>query len=452
MSTIELRDKCNENGISCFNENGGFKRRGTLIKDIEKKIQSGGLPDVLTEKEKAFVKLINSVLPNLLTDIEKATKQGKYDYTWTTGIPFGLFQEFTDAGFELSMAGISWNKAPKGTYAYKVTEIKSASALQEPVKSEEEGDPVIKIPGLLAGIEAAAKEGQYNYKWTTTTGIPIGMFGELTNAGFKPSWEGISWKEAPKGTYAYKFAAGEIAATKLKPVLKAASKPAGKHTMLELECPEQCLVTNINKIGKVAGMGYDPGCKKIYVDIDDCKGPWTIVKIIQDDPYAQVYKIQNKRGEQYILKIIPIIEDPEEEEMAVMEQKGEDGSPVSPMSAEMIDMEIEMQITASNAGLAPKIIEIIESDTTVSIIMESLEVSMREELSEHPEEKDNLSKIGVDLIRRLHGIGITHGDLHTGNFMRDANGKWMFIDFGRASKSTQNDLQNSLIQFGMSIT
>jgi tRNA A-37 threonylcarbamoyl transferase component Bud32 len=84
--------------------------------------------------------------------------------------------------------------------------------------------------------------------------------------------------------------------------------------------------------------------------------------------------------------------------------------------------------------------------------MESLEVSMREELSEHPEEKDNLSKIGVDLIRRLHGIGITHGDLHTGNFMRDANGKWMFIDFGRASKSTQNDLQNSLIQFGMSIT
>jgi hypothetical protein len=39
MSIIELRDTCNENGISCRTENGGFKHRCTLVKQLR---QTGG--------------------------------------------------------------------------------------------------------------------------------------------------------------------------------------------------------------------------------------------------------------------------------------------------------------------------------------------------------------------------------------------------------------------------
>jgi TP53 regulating kinase-like protein len=93
---------------------------------------------------------------------------------------------------------------------------------------------------------------------------------------------------------------------------------------------------------------------------------------------------------------------------------------------------------AKEAGVPTPIIFLIDV-RSAAIIMEFIEGRQVKQLFNkvsRSERQSLCSKIG-ELIGRLHGYGIIHGDLTTSNMILDSEGKIFFVDFGLGEKSNE---------------
>jgi len=104
--------------------------------------------------------------------------------------------------------------------------------------------------------------------------------------------------------------------------------------------------------------------------------------------------------------------------------------------------EIDIHVSAANAGLAPAILEVMYNDEGCSIIMDPLKDTMDRIIFNIISNKGNIDEVhllvstAVELLGKLHELGISHNDAHTNNFMLDAKGKMFLIDFGLAKKDS----------------
>lgn len=110
--------------------------------------------------------------------------------------------------------------------------------------------------------------------------------------------------------------------------------------------------------------------------------------------------------------------------------------------------EVRMQEEASEIGLAPEIHQVWVSNTqnTGTIIMDALLPPDWTSVQSYTDSKTDIKDVSgvfeelIEPVSRLYDeIGVIHGDLHLNNiFYNRKEGKYMFIDFGRATKVEQS--------------
>ena len=174
-------------------------------------------------------------------------------------------------------------------------------------------------------------------------------------------------------------------------------------------------------------------CKGVKIYIGRCLGMWKIKRLIGRGAYSAVYSITSAGGDTY----------------AVKRQLGKEIEP----------REVGFQLRMARQGFAPMIYEVLSNQTESLIIMDSLDITMKESLdlilyaSGDPSLRDitggdpslrdidtvKMAKIqvlieeGVKLIKALKSLNIAHRDLHLGNIMQNTkSGRWQVIDFGNA--------------------
>lgn len=96
-------------------------------------------------------------------------------------------------------------------------------------------------------------------------------------------------------------------------------------------------------------------------------------------------------------------------------------------------------VIASRAGIGPKIF----GYQTPFMKMEKLEMTLEEYREEFGLDKEMKEKI-VDKVRRLHQLGIFHGDLHDENIMI-SNEEPFLIDFGESVRI--QDIDSDYIKY-----
>lgn len=101
--------------------------------------------------------------------------------------------------------------------------------------------------------------------------------------------------------------------------------------------------------------------------------------------------------------------------------------------------EIALQKAAAEAGLAPRILRTFldEAKNEIVIVMERMpggSMSQYMKTQYNSIDQNQLADQVADLLRRLHALGIVHGDVHPYNIMRDKDGEWKLIDFGWAEQ------------------
>ena len=175
-------------------------------------------------------------------------------------------------------------------------------------------------------------------------------------------------------------------------------------------------------------------CKGVKIYIGRCLGMWKIKRLIGRGAYSAVYSITSAGGDTY----------------AVKRQLGKEIEP----------REVGFQLRMARQGFAPMIYEVLSNQTESLIIMDSLDITMKESLDlilyasggdpslrditgGDPSLRDidtvKMAKIqvlieeGVKLIKALKSLNIAHRDLHLGNIMQNTkSGRWQVIDFGNA--------------------
>ena len=185
-------------------------------------------------------------------------------------------------------------------------------------------------------------------------------------------------------------------------------------------------------------------CKGVKIYIGRCLGMWKIKRLIGRGAYSAVYSITSAGGDTY----------------AVKRQLGKEIEP----------REVGFQLRMARQGFAPMIYEVLSNQTESLIIMDSLDITMKESLdlilyasggdpslrdigASAPQRSDitggdpslrdidtvKMAKIqvlieeGVKLIKALKSLNIAHRDLHLGNIMQNTkSGRWQVIDFGNA--------------------
>ena len=164
-------------------------------------------------------------------------------------------------------------------------------------------------------------------------------------------------------------------------------------------------------------------CFKVYVQPGQrCRGPWKkLIPIGEHSSNAHVYIIESSTGErEHVLKIMSF-------DTRTIKPTVEDARAA-------LYREVSYQNIAAAAGLAPKIIQVIDNGLESGIIMEGMQTTLARAL-----DKNNAKQLfeqAEALVRALHKIGIAHGDLHFNNFMLGHDGKMYLIDFGYAREAT----------------
>jgi tRNA A-37 threonylcarbamoyl transferase component Bud32 len=107
------------------------------------------------------------------------------------------------------------------------------------------------------------------------------------------------------------------------------------------------------------------------------------------------------------------------------------------MDEEKLKNEIVCHGIASEAGLAPEIVDAWFTKTGCAIVMRALKETVYSRLMniDTVEEGRDLLNKTLAAIRKLHRAGIVHGDTHLQNIMLDEKNNIMFIDFGFANCS-----------------
>lgn len=105
--------------------------------------------------------------------------------------------------------------------------------------------------------------------------------------------------------------------------------------------------------------------------------------------------------------------------------------------------EIQIQSLLGEKGLAPRVH--YASDSGRFVIMDALTQNywdFMKQLMNGPSSAAAKRKVTLELtseilslIRSIHALNITHGDVHGGNIMRNSRGRWYLIDFGLAEKT-----------------
>lgn len=172
-------------------------------------------------------------------------------------------------------------------------------------------------------------------------------------------------------------------------------------------------------------------CKKVKISGGRCNGSYTAKEQIGEGFFGTVYSLCNiENGCEYVFKVIKKLE-------------------------KFDETEIELQMKASEAGIAPKILQVVYNGDNVGIIMEKLKYTMMDflnDISILPKDARQIILLKnivdvFDLLGKLHSLGILHNDNHISNIMWDTKtSKWMLIDFGYATmmldKKFNNDFEN----------
>lgn len=101
--------------------------------------------------------------------------------------------------------------------------------------------------------------------------------------------------------------------------------------------------------------------------------------------------------------------------------------------------EIALQKAAAEVGLAPRILRTFldEAKNEIVIVMERMpggSLSQYMKTRYNSINQNELAEQITHLLRRLHSLGIVHGDVHPYNIMLDKEGEWRLIDFGWAEQ------------------
>ena len=180
-------------------------------------------------------------------------------------------------------------------------------------------------------------------------------------------------------------------------------------------------------------VGMKRKCTEVW-SRNDCKGPWRQNGRIVAQAGTEVWHTCDAQGNcAYIYKHMTHVDEAD------------------------VLREMKMQELATNAGLAPAIIQVLiskgsdeeddgdgEGDEAV-IIMEAMDVTMSDAIDSlltegeggihhHQNDiRDNIYDMALQaraLLDKLHTLGVYHGDAHTGNFMLRGE-RWYLIDFGQ---------------------
>jgi len=162
-------------------------------------------------------------------------------------------------------------------------------------------------------------------------------------------------------------------------------------------------------------------CKSLRVLGEKCKGPWTMKEPLGKGMYGEIFNLCDKESNcEYIVKI------------------GDDD----------MSEEVDLQVRASEAGIAPKIFQYFVGKTNKEyIVMEKIRGETVKDIVENIIKKEivsgkpNFKRLSktinslvndmFDAIKRLHSAGIEHKDLHLSNVMyNEDKGELQFIDFG----------------------
>jgi len=163
-------------------------------------------------------------------------------------------------------------------------------------------------------------------------------------------------------------------------------------------------------------------CESVVVPDSPCQGPWFMkARTGENSSNSMVYQVFNEKGVMNILKQI------------VYDHFNTKARAIK---------EIDIHVSAANAGLAPTILEIMYNKEGCSIIMTPLNDTMDRTIYNVILDKGDIKIVhhlvdtAIKLLGELHKLGITHNDAHPNNFMLDRTGRMFLIDFGLAARDS----------------
>jgi serine/threonine protein kinase len=126
-----------------------------------------------------------------------------------------------------------------------------------------------------------------------------------------------------------------------------------------------------------------------------------------------------------------------------------------PITIEQFKKEVRNQTKASEYSLAPNIIGYYISDEEGNIIMEKMDKTLSDCLLDPKislKSKKYYLQDAVNTLKKLHGIGIAHGDVKLENFMISDEDDVMLIDFGYSNSiedtsRLKSKFQDDIIEF-----
>lgn len=169
-------------------------------------------------------------------------------------------------------------------------------------------------------------------------------------------------------------------------------------------------------------------CQKVFIDGVECKGAWKILdRIGEKSINAEVYKACDRKDYcNYVFKKI-----------------------VFKHPSEIANFRNEVRAQNAAGDLAPKIVQVLQSEMTAGIVMNAFSHTMKRliinvwesNLDQATRDHIIISTIreAYELVHKLHNRGIIHGDTHLDNFMQnDTTKEWVIIDFGNARFAKDN--------------
>jgi len=162
-------------------------------------------------------------------------------------------------------------------------------------------------------------------------------------------------------------------------------------------------------------------CKRLKIIGDKCKGPWIMKDMLGKGVNGEIFNLCDKVANcQYVIKVV----------------------------YNDVLNEVDLQVRASEAGMAPKIfqyfvgksgrqyivMEKIRGETVADLLKNIIKkevVSGKPNFERLSKTINSLVKDMFDAIKRLHSAGIEHKDLHLNNVMyNEDKDELQFIDFG----------------------
>lgn len=109
--------------------------------------------------------------------------------------------------------------------------------------------------------------------------------------------------------------------------------------------------------------------------------------------------------------------------------------------------EFDIGNKAHALGVAPKIHELGQSDGRSAMVMQSVDgQTILEKYRQNKFIDGQDIDDGLNILRTLHANGISHGDLHVGNMIRDNDGKLQAIDWGRGREGDTERMMKEMVR------